>query len=144
MPGVADLIRKHVNTSKDQAADFFPVGRFRNTFYRPDVISRILETGDEEEAVKQANEKSGRNKQEFDLKKRLPPVINIISPSDDSKIKSSTLVVRYSLRSPSGDPVTGIKVLIDGRPAGVERGIGARTQNSQKGDPTGELTVTVP
>ena len=143
-PGANDLIGWHVNTYKDQAADFFPVGRFRDIFYRPDVISRILETGDEAEALKQANEKSGRNEQEFDLKKRLPPVINIISPSDDSKIRSSTLVVRYSLRSPSGDPVTGVKVLIDGRPAGVERGVGVRPQNSQKGDQTGELTVTVP
>jgi WD40 repeat protein len=143
-PGANDLIGWHVNTYKDQAADFFPVGRFRDIFYRPDVISRILETGDEAESLKQANEKSGRNEQEFDLKKRLPPVINIISPSDDSKIRSSTLVVRYSLRSPSGDPVTGVKVLIDGRPAGVERGVGVRPQNSQKGDQTGELTVTVP
>lgn len=139
-PGAEDLIGWHVNNGNDQAADFFPAGRFRRVYYRPDVISRALEIGDEVVALSQSDEKSGRKRQESDLKKRLPPVIDIISPADGSEIKTATLVVRYSLRSPSGDPVTGVKVLIDGRPAGVERGVGARLQNGQ----TGELTVAVP
>ncbi len=139
-PGADDLIGWHVNNAKDQAADFFPAGRFRSVYYRPDVISRVLEAGDEVVALGQADEDAGRKRQETDLKKRLPPVIDIISPADGSEIKTATLVVRYNLRSPSGDPVTGVKVLIDGRPAGVERGVGARPQNGQ----TGELTVTVP
>jgi WD40 repeat protein len=139
-PGAEDLIGWHVNNSKDQAADFFPAGRFRSVYYRPDVISRVLEAGDEAVALRQADEEAGRRRQESDLKKRLPPVVDIISPADGSEIRTATVVVRYSLRSPSGDPVTGVKVLIDGRPAGVERGVGARPQNGQ----TGELTVTVP
>jgi len=139
-PGAEDLIGWHVNNGNDQAADFFPAGRFRGVYYRPDVISRALEVGDEAVALRQADEKSGRKPQESDLKKRLPPVIDIISPADGSEIRTATLAVRYSLRSPSGYPVTGVKVLIDGRPGGIERGVGARPQNGQ----TGELTVTVP
>jgi WD40 repeat protein len=139
-PGAEDLIGWHVNNGNDQAADFFPAGRFRSVYYRPDVISRALEVGDEVVALTQTDEEAGRKRQESDLKKRLPPVIDIISPADGSEIRTATLVVRYNLRSPSGEPVTGVKVLIDGRPAGVERGIGARPQNGQ----TGALTVTVP
>jgi Caspase domain/WD domain, G-beta repeat len=139
-PGAEDLIGWHVNNSKDQASDFFPAGRLRGVYYRPDVISRVLEAGDESVAQRLANEEAGRRGQESDLKKRLPPVVDIISPADGSEVKTATLVVRYNLRSPSGEPVTGVKVLIDGRPAGVERGVGARPQNAQ----TGELTVTVP
>ena len=141
--GAEDLIGWHVNTEAyvSKTPNFFPAERFRSVYFRPDVISRILETGDEAQALKLANDKS---EGDIELKKRFAPVINIISPANDSEIKSSTLVVRYSLRSPSGDPVTGVKVLIDGRPAGVERGVGVRPQNSQKGDQTGELTVTVP
>jgi caspase domain-containing protein len=103
-----------------------------------------LETGDEEEALRLADEKVGLKKRESDLKKRLPPVITIISPADNSEIKSTTMVVRYSLRAPSGEPVTGIKALIDGRPVIVERGVGARPKNVQADGQTGELTVTVP
>jgi WD40 repeat protein len=139
-PGADDLIGWHVNNGRDQAADFFPAGRFRGVYYRPDVISRILENGDEAVALAKADEEAGRRRQESDLKKRLPPVIDILSPAYGSEIRTATFVVRYSLRSPSGEPVTGVKVLVDGRPVSVERGVGARPQNGQ----TGELTVTVP
>jgi hypothetical protein len=139
-PGAEDLIGWSVNNGMDQAADFFPAGRFRGVYYRPDVISRVLEAGDEAVALRLADEEAGGRREESELKKRLPPVVEIISPTDGSEIRTATLVVRYSLRSPSGDPVTGVKVLIDGRPASIERGVGARPQNGQ----TGELTVTVP
>ena len=139
-PGAEDLIGWHVNNGKDQAADFFPAGRFRSVYYRPDVISLVLSTLDEAEAMWIANEQAGRRRQESDLRKRLPPVIDILSPADGSEIRTTTFVVRYSLSSPSGEPVTGVKVLIDGRPANVERGVGVRPQNAQ----TGELTVTMP
>lgn len=139
-PGAEELIGWHVNNGKDRAADFFPAGRFRGVYYRPDIISRVLGDGDEAVALRLADEEAGRRHRESDLKKRLPPVIDIVSPVDGSEIKTATFAVRYSLRSPSGEAVTGVKVLIDGRPAGVERGVGARPQNGQ----TGELTVTVP
>jgi WD40 repeat protein len=139
-PGAEDLIGWHVNADIQilaQTPNFFPAERFRSERYRPDVISRILETGDEAQALKLANEKG---QGDLELKKRFAPVISVISPANDSEIKSSTVVVRYSLRSPSDAPVTGIKVLIDGRPAGVERGPGKLPKNGQKG----QLTLTVP
>jgi hypothetical protein len=37
-PGAEDLIGWRVNNGQNQAADFFPAERFRNTYYRPDVI----------------------------------------------------------------------------------------------------------
>jgi len=36
------------------AADFFPASKFRDRFYRPDVVSLVLKTLDETEAVQQA------------------------------------------------------------------------------------------
>jgi len=58
-PGGEDFIGWHVNNGKDQAADFFPNSRFRSTYYRPDVIDRALETMDEAEALRLANEQPG-------------------------------------------------------------------------------------
>ncbi|MBF0538690.1 MAG: hypothetical protein HQL03_10610, partial [Nitrospirae bacterium] len=49
-PGGDDLIGWHVNNGKDKAADFYPASRFKSTDYRPDVISRVLETLDVEAA----------------------------------------------------------------------------------------------
>jgi WD40 repeat protein len=56
-PGGAELIGWHVNRGKDAAADFIPVSDLHN---RPDVIERVLETLDEDEALRLAD--ASRNK----------------------------------------------------------------------------------
>ena len=53
-PGGEDLVGWQVNNGLDQAPDFFPASRFRDRFYRPDVVSLVLKTLDEKEAVQQA------------------------------------------------------------------------------------------
>jgi len=57
-PGAEELIGWHVNNGSDQAADFFPISRFRTAYYRPDVVAKVLETLDEPEAIKLANKES--------------------------------------------------------------------------------------
>jgi len=65
-PGGESIVGWHVNRGAEQAADFYPVARFREQFYRPDVISKVLETLevedilllDEISKVKQIFEKS--------------------------------------------------------------------------------------
>src|SRR5579885_3658683 len=116
-PGAEDLIGWHVNNGRDAAADFFPVGQFRSVYYRPDVVSKILQTGDEQLALKEANEEAGRKQQQADLKQMLPPVVEIVSPSDGAEVSSNEVTVRYSLRTPSGGPVTEVRALVDGGPA---------------------------
>lgn len=49
-----DLVGWHVNRGPNIAADFFSVGRFRDRFYRPEIIQSILRTADEGEAVRAA------------------------------------------------------------------------------------------
>ncbi|GAB5047364.1 caspase family protein [Thermodesulfovibrio sp. TK110] len=139
-PNAEDLIGWHINNGKDREADFFPVSRFRDRFYRPDIIAKLFTTYDEEKAIALANEESGRKRVETSIKDILPPVITILSPSDGSSISKNELTVRYSLRNPSGEPVTAIKLLIDGRPVSQKRGLLIKP----KGEEAGELTVTVP
>jgi WD40 repeat protein len=139
-PGAEDLIGWHVNNGKEAAADFFPAGQFRSTFYRPDVVAKVLQTGDEALALKLANEETGRKQQQVQIATQLPPVIQIISPSDNIESASTTLRVRFSLRSPSGEPVTSVKALVDGRPVDGSRQL--LRESSPAG--TGELSVTIP
>jgi len=121
--GAEELIGWHVNNSPDMASDFFPISRFRNTYYRPDMIEKVMETLDEGEAIRLANEESGRKRPEKDVsvKKMLPPVVSIVSPADGSSVSSSSVAVKYSVRSPSGEPVTEVKVLVNGRPVSTAR-----------------------
>lgn len=52
--GGEGLVGWHVNRAFNQSADFFPVGRFRDRYYRPDILQKVLMTGDEGAAVRQA------------------------------------------------------------------------------------------
>jgi len=135
-PGGEDFIGWHVNNGRDQSADFFPASRFRSTYYRPDVIDRVLATMDEAVALQQANEDAGRKQvAEVSVRDKLPPVAAILSPANGSEVSGTPVKMRYSVRSP--EPLTGLKVLVDGRPVSVE-GIGKTPKE------IGDLSIPIP
>ena len=138
-PDAESLIGWSVNNGRDNAADFFPVGQFRSQFYRPDVIDRVLTTLDETTALQQANEASGRKQQPTNVAKQLPPVVEIITPRDGVEVSATTVKIDYSVRTPSGEPVTKVKILIDGRPVNLARQLERPTAGS-----TASVTVTIP
>jgi len=117
-PGAEELIGWHMNNGREEAADFFPISRFRAAYYRPDVVAKTLETLDEAEAIRIANEESGKKSKEVSVAKILPPVVSILSPKDGSEVSDKEIEVKFEVRSPSGEPVTNVRVLVDGRPIG--------------------------
>lgn len=134
-PGGEDFIGWHVNNGPDRAADFFPISRFRAAFFRPDVVDRVLATLDVDQALRLANAEEGRKFTEPRVRESLPPVVEILAPADGAAVDAPQVRLRYALRSP--DPITALKVLVDGRPAG---GAGAEAPFSE----TGELTIAIP
>ena len=139
-PGGEDLIGWHLNNGKDREADFFPASRFRDRFYRPDVIAKLFSTYDEDRALALANEESGKKRMEVNLKNLLPPVVNILSPTEGSAIAKHEITVVYSLKNPSNEPITGLQVLVDGRPVTQTRGLEIRPKDNE----TREMTISVP
>ncbi len=122
-PGAEELIGWHVNNGADQAADFFPASRFRDRFYRPDIIARVLTALDESEAVRLANQGSDRKRQESPVQDILPPVVTIVSPIEGALVSSTEVPVKFTVRVPSGEPVTGIKAFVGGRPVSTARNV---------------------
>jgi WD40 repeat protein len=116
-PGGEDLIGWTVNRENTVAPDYFSASRFRDRFYRPDIIQTILKTLDEDEAIKQADAASGNTSETTDgIRGILPPVVELAMDSDQIQTASSPVQVKYRVRSPSGEKVERIEVLIDGRP----------------------------
>jgi WD40 repeat protein len=136
-----ELIGWHVNNGSSQAADFFPVGVFRDYYYRPDVIASVLETGDEIAAIKSANDKIKRSGSPPNIAKLLPPVIEIraLQTSAASGTSGKTVTVSYNVRTPSGEPVTGVKAVIDGRATNVVGETKSKTNATAN-----EITLQVP
>lgn len=124
-PGAEDLIGWHVNRGKDKLADFFSVARFRQQFYRPDVIANILTTQLKTKALSLANTEIEKPPVEKTLASLLPPVITINSPANNTTFSQPTVEIRYAVRNSSADPVTGVKVLLDGRPYDLSTARGA-------------------
>ena len=115
-PGDEDLIGWHLNRGWNQPADFFPASRFRERFNRPDIVRLVLDMLDEDAAIKQANEIAGRKSDTRPLVAHLPPIIRVTGPADGTHIATGTITLDYAVRSPSGQPIERIDVLMDGRP----------------------------
>lgn len=141
-PGAESLLGWQVNNGRDRAADFFPASCFREQFYRPDIISEILDLIDEKAAVAAANAEAGkRSVAATDLLSRLPPVVTILSPKSGDALSDGKVTLRYLLRTPSGEPATMMRALVDGRPAAS----GAMAMHVVSyGGRQGTLTVDVP
>jgi WD40 repeat protein len=133
-PGGEDLLGWHVNGKGwSDTPDFFPAGQFRNRFYRPDVVQMVLKTRDEARAIEQADLIAKREAEEESIEAILPPVIEIVDPADGLATSAPVITVRYRLRSPSGQKVERVEVLVDG----------LRTAARGLEDPGGE-TIDVP
>jgi hypothetical protein len=141
-PGAEDLIGWHVNRGWEQPADFFPASRFRERFNRPDIVQLVLQTLDEEEAVKRANETARRKEDATPLIGQLPPVIRVTAPGDGSRFTTAQVTLGYDWRSPSGLPVDRVDVLVDGRPL---KAFGLAAKPVSSGETVaGTLSVSLP
>ena len=134
--GAEDLIGWHVNNGRGKAADFFPASRFRDRFYRPDVTAKVLDVLDEAKAVHLADAEADKKRQETDIQRLLPPVLSIHSPSHNQEFSDTNVIVSYSVRSPSGEPVIALQALVDGRPVGKK----GRPEHPK----SGTLSVEIP
>jgi hypothetical protein len=121
--GGDELIGWHVNRGKDKEADFFPVSKFSATYYRPDIVSKVLDTLDEDEAIKQANADSNRKTPTAAITETLPPVVKIISPTDNTKVDGSEITIKYEIRTPADAPVTSVMLLINGAKQKIEKDV---------------------
>lgn len=144
-PGAEELIGWSVNHGRDNAADFFPVSRFRTDFYRPDVLANLAATRNHDEAVQFA--KASRAPRSNDIARLFPPTVRITSPADGSSVASRQLAVFYEIHMLSGEPVTSVQALVNGRPVAAfttvrDPALGAARTNRSFLE--GELTIPIP
>jgi WD40 repeat protein len=116
-PGAEDLIGWHVNGKAwDDSVDFFPASRFRDRFYRPDIVQLVLQMRDEQRAIAEANTRAKRKMEETSVRSILPAVVKIIADPRGVETDRPEVTLTYRLRSPSGRPITKLEVRIDDRP----------------------------
>jgi WD40 repeat protein len=123
-PGAEDLLGWHLNQGPDKEAAYFPLSKFRDLYYRPDVIDLILETLDEATALQDADAARGRTASSArTVLDELPPTVRLLSPGEGSEQNTRKLTVAYSIQSPNNEAITAVRILVDGRPAPSGRGL---------------------
>lgn len=116
--GGENLIGWNVNRGETVAPDFFPASSFRHVFYRPDIVQRVVAALDEDAAIQTANRDAGRKTDTVQegVRDILPPVVELDMESDEINTAVSPVEVKYKVRSPNGEPIESVEILIDGRP----------------------------
>jgi len=144
-PGAEDLIGWHVNRGQTQAADFFPASRFRDRFYRPDIIDRVLDTLDEGQAVAQANEARGMRAQPApSIAQTLPPVVDVLS-GNELRSSQTQVTLRVRGRTSADAPVTSWRVRLNGQALPDVRGMGRQDASAgSAGSAEREFSITIP
>jgi hypothetical protein len=115
--GADELIGWHINHGYDRAPDFYPVSQFRDRFYRPDVIQRVLQTPnlDVADAVREADQAAGPAiAKAAPVSSLLTPVVQIDDPKDAAREDRTDLQLAYSVRLPSANDTLRVEAQIDG------------------------------
>ncbi len=121
-PGGERLIGWHVNNGGEQMGAYYPAAQFRKSLYRPDVIKLLVRTGNTERALEAADHERGRSSQLTRAAEVLPPEVVINAPNGAQvQIDRPRLEVRASATPRGRDPITAMRLLIDGRPSGEVR-----------------------
>ena len=137
--GAEDLIGWTVNRTWSEAADFFAVSQFRRTFYRPDIVKRVLADAISGLVVTAIEPPRTSNL----VLAHLPPVVRIVSPGERSVAASNDVTVTYVVRSPSGMPVKKVSLYVDGVPVTTETSNGQWVLDANK-EFVGKLKARIP
>lgn len=162
-----DLVGWHLNRGINQASDFFSVGRFRDRYYRPEIIQGIAQTADEGEAVRRVQAAAvalgvsdpvvpalaaGTGKsapaaprppppanEKPSVATVLPPVIELQSETQ-IETSAAAVPVRFVLRSPPDAPVSEVKVRVNDK---LVRSLDNKALRSARGE-SQEIQVAIP
>jgi uncharacterized caspase-like protein/WD40 repeat protein len=113
----------------------------------PDFVLASAQGPSQAIAPVQASDDSSKKhlSQEQEILRRLPPVVTILSPEDGATVTSTQMTLRYSVRSPTEEPVTDIIGLLDGRPFPLPNARRAQPSNrTSETNEIRELLIDVP
>ncbi len=139
------LMGWHINRGPESLADFYPAARFHKSLYRPDVIRRLLKTGDLTRAIEQADRERNQESRVVRVVDVLPAEVKITQPAATrSEQTDSTLTIRATAEARGGHPLEVLQLMIDGRPVGPARRV-APGPTGQKADKAEEeWTIDLP
>ncbi len=116
-PGGENLMGWHVQRGYDEMARFYPASRFREQFYRPDLIRRVVPAGGPIQALKELDKLRDVTSHLVDIKHSLPPNVTLSVPATSGVPDVTGMIqVQASARAEKGDAIRAMQLFVDGRP----------------------------
>ena len=125
------LMGWQINHGIEAPPSFYPAGRFHKTFYRPDVIRRVIDAGGAEPAAKLADAERGVEWRPLLLNHVLPPKVAIVAPVGRTTVRDATVEVQATARASGDEPVLSLRLFLDGRPGELKM-VPANAQDTAK------------
>jgi WD40 repeat protein len=121
-PGAEDLIQWQINRGLDQEPVTYSASRFRDQFYRPDVIERVLDTLDPRKALDAADDAAGLGRTGLkSIAEYAPPRVAIVDPADATFVERPELGVAYTVEDRPGTVIRRIRLMLDGTVVAEEK-----------------------
>lgn len=130
-----------VNKGLGVLPDYHPIWMFRAHYHRPAVVARALVSPSEFQAIQSANGLDGLATP-VAVSQLLPPVVTVLSPSQNAQVTGRELTVRLRISTPTDAPATELSYRVNGRLPGAD-GRGLQRQTPWV-DGERDLTVRLP
>ncbi len=129
------LIGWHINRAYNKESDFFTVGRFRSQFFRPELLQKLFQSGEINEALRETESAVMAAPQTI-----LPPVVELHT-EPQIETDAASVPVKFTLRSPDDAPPVGLKVRVNGK---LTNNYDARSLPKSRGGEPQQVMVPVP
>lgn len=140
------LMGWQINRGPESLAAYFEAVRFRQSLFRPEVLKHLVKTGDLQQALTAAGDKQQEPEKLVSVGQVLPPQVKIVTPVGDRGdvvVKDGKLTVTAAAKSVGNHPVTGVRLIVDGRPYRGNEGL-VKFDNPQLGVRSATWNVDLP
>ncbi|WP_245754643.1 caspase family protein [Candidatus Accumulibacter aalborgensis] len=118
-PGGENLVGWQVDRGPAQAADFYPVARFRAEYYRPELITEVIGKGSTDAALAALPAVAAAPTGGQAIRERLPPTVRIVSPDAAGATSDSEIKLKVAVRAPADAPATKLLARVNGQPVSL-------------------------
>lgn len=137
-PDGENIIGWQINQGDDQSAEYYPASRVGRNLHREDIISHLLETGDEAKAITVADAKTGEktdlSRTVANLASIAPPEVKFLNVKDGDTANDPQITLQVTVTDPNGRALKDLQLTDNGLPVALPDG-------ALK---PGEQTLTVP
>ena len=137
------LIAWQINTTASKFPQVHPAARFRPSMYQPALIKYVVPSGNLSMAMAMARTFDKALVETTSVADIVPPEVTIDSPSkEDLVIDQDKYTVKANAKGSAKQPVTAMRLLVDGRPFHGAEGVKRFEKPLPTADATWEVTLT--